>query len=143
MRRKPMKQMRFGLVVISLLFASAQAQNSSTADRGTVLTLRSNRLQNGSLALDRVFYETKSGRVMLPAKLSASVDHKSWSSESKMADGRTITVAVEANGKNFNLQLRAQPNSDIIKWGMTVDSRSDEYYTGLMERVVDGPQAAS
>jgi hypothetical protein len=36
-----------------------------------------------------------------------------------------------------------QPDSDIIKWGLAVEAAQDEYYTGLMERVVDGPQHLS
>lgn len=41
------------------------------------------------------------------------------------------------------MELSAKPDTDIVKWGLSIDARPDEYYTGLMERVVDGPQAAS
>jgi alpha-glucosidase (family GH31 glycosyl hydrolase) len=60
-----------------------------------------------------------------------------------MADGRIVSIAVEPRRKDFNISLRAQPDSDILKWGFEVDTGKDEYYTGLMERVVDGPQRAS
>ncbi len=35
------------------------------------------------------------------------------------------------------------PNTDIVRWGFAVESEADEYFTGLMERVVDGAQALS
>ena len=44
---------------------------------------------------------------------------------------------------NFVICLSAEPAADIVKWGLAIDARNDEYYTGLMERIVDGPQAAS
>ena len=139
-----------GVAIACFLFGSVHAQQiAGSAERGGVLTLRSHSLASGplgegrTLSLAGLFYETANGRVTLPATLSAIIDSKSWSSESKMTDGRTIKVSVNTYGKNFSLQLQAQPDSDITKWGLTIDARSDEYYTGLMERVVDGPQAAS
>ena len=142
-------QLRVCLVVFCLLgFAKAQSEPKTARD-GAVLILRSNSLAQssrgevGSLTLDGMFYETNKGRVMLSAELKGKVDNKQWSVEQKMADGRTVTVSVKPEGKDFNLSLQAQPDSDIIKWGLAVDARADEYYTGLLERVVDGPQAAS
>ena len=149
MRRNLRNQM-LGVAIACFLFGSVHAQQiAGSAERGGVLTLRSHSLASGplgegrTLSLAGLFYETANGRVTLPATLSAIIDSKSWSSESKMTDGRTIKVSVNTYGKNFSLQLQAQPDSDITKWGLTIDARSDEYYTGLMERVVDGPQAAS
>ncbi len=60
-----------------------------------------------------------------------------------MPDGRTVSIAVAPQGNNFLLALRAVPSTGILKWGFAVDARGDEYFTGLMERVVDGPQGAS
>jgi alpha-D-xyloside xylohydrolase len=34
-------------------------------------------------------------------------------------------------------------DADIVKWGLAVDADTNEYFTGLMERVVDGPQQNS
>jgi alpha-glucosidase (family GH31 glycosyl hydrolase) len=41
------------------------------------------------------------------------------------------------------MSLSATPAADITKWGMAIEAAPDEYFTGLMERVVDGPQAKS
>lgn len=60
-----------------------------------------------------------------------------------MSDGRTISLVVRRQGNNFLINLESKPAAGIVKWGLAIDSRDDEYFTGLMERVVDGPQAAS
>ena len=60
-----------------------------------------------------------------------------------MPDGRFVTFSVKPKGGNFDVSLTAEPDSGIVKWGMTMAAAQDEYFTGLMERVVDGPQAAS
>jgi alpha-glucosidase (family GH31 glycosyl hydrolase) len=60
-----------------------------------------------------------------------------------MTDGREVRLSVEPQGNNFLLRLEAQPPSEITKWGVAIEAGKDEYFTGLMERVVDGPQRAS
>ncbi len=39
-----------------------------------------------------------------------------------MADGRVVSIAVQPQGKDFNVSLRAQPDSDILKWGLAVEA---------------------
>jgi alpha-glucosidase (family GH31 glycosyl hydrolase) len=94
-----------------------------------------------AISLDGLFFETASGRVQLPA-IDATVGAKPWSTE-VTASGHRVTVSIQPQGRDFNLSLKAQPDSDITKWGLALESTPDEYYTGLMERVVDGPQAKS
>ena len=59
------------------------------------------------------------------------------------AGGHKISVSVKAQARDFIVTLKAQPDSDITKWGLAINSSPTEYYTGLMERVVDGLQAKS
>jgi len=93
--------------------------------------------------LGGLFYETeKHFRTPIPAQLLAEAQTKGRS-ETKMPDGRVVKLAIEPDGKNFNVSLTAEPNAGIIKWGLTMNATADEYFTGLMERVVDGPQAKS
>ena len=90
-----------------------------------------------------LFYETANhDRTPLPARLIAEAQNKGQS-EVKMPDGRIVKLALEPDGKNFNISLTAEPNAGISRWGLAVDATTDEYFTGLMERVVDGPQAKS
>lgn len=86
--------------------------------------------------LDGWFYETANGRTLIPGRVTRS-------KEIKMPDGRVVTFTVQRQGANFEVSVKAQPDSDIVRWGFGVASARNEYYTGLMERVVDGPQRAS
>jgi alpha-glucosidase (family GH31 glycosyl hydrolase) len=130
------------LVLFSVSFAYAQPAPKSDQ---AVLNLPQDS-QNRTLRLDNLFFETKQGRTFLPAKLASDIrtlKSNDLEKEAKMSDGRSVTVSLKRDGHNFNLRLTAKPDSDITKWGLAVDASPDEYYTGLMERVVDGPQRAS
>jgi alpha-glucosidase (family GH31 glycosyl hydrolase) len=99
-----------------------------------------------TLKLEGLFYETADGRVPLPGELSLRAEagrNRLVESRAGMADGRTVTLSVRPEGDNFLLRVSAHPDAGIIRWGLAADASGDEYYTGLMERVVDGPQAAS
>lgn len=98
----------------------------------------------GAVRLDGIFYETAQGRTSLPANLTATPQGRSLVARTTMPDGRAVTVTVAPDGRqNYQVSLAAMPAEGIIKWGFAVESAPDEYYTGLMERVVDGPQQAS
>ncbi len=97
-----------------------------------------------AVRLDGIFYETAQGRTPLPGNLSFAPRGNSLVAEARMPDGRTVTLTVQPDGRHdHRVNLAATPAAGIIKWGFAVESASDEYYTGLMERVVDGPQQAS
>lgn len=91
------------------------------------------------------FYETAKGRTQLPTQFMPELLSfvSPWTNRYEMPDGRTVTFVVQRIGENYEVSLKAQPDSDILKWGVSIESAKDEYYTGLMERVVDGPQRAS
>ena len=97
-----------------------------------------------ALTVDGLFYETAAGRTAFSAELAAKADKRGSLNFSKtMPDGRTITVSIRPQGSFFDISLTATPATGITKWGLTIDAAANEYYTGLMERVVDGPQQAS
>jgi alpha-D-xyloside xylohydrolase len=131
------------LVLIFISFAIADAQRANDA----ALTLTSKNFGSGApLTISGLFYETAQGRTFLPAELTKDarpIKGKDWRAQVRMPDGRTVVASVVPQGQNFVFRLTAQPDTGIIKWGFAIDARADEYYTGLMERVVDGPQAAS
>ena len=87
-----------------------------------------------------LFYETEQ-RPDLSAETIWLHADGGWTVQ--MPDGRTITVSISREQDNFNISFKAQPDAGILKWGLSIDSTEREYYTGLMERVVDGPQAKS
>ena len=145
------------LIVLSVMLPPAcfslTAASSGQRENQASLVLRSDNLaargqsaDARSLLLDGLFYETAAGRVVLPAGLTAksqSIRDRQWQSQARMADGRTVTASARPEGSNFIIRLSAQPDAGILKWGLAVDAGKEEYFTGLMERVVDGPQSAS
>ena len=93
--------------------------------------------------LDGLFYETTNHvRTLLPAQLLTEAQGKGQA-EARMPDGRVVKLIIEPVGDDFNLSLTAEPAAGISRWGLAVDATAEEYFTGLMERVVDGPQAKS
>ena len=140
------------LVGVALLGGNVLAQTSVESQAaGAALVLKSRSLKARhaslrSLRLDGLFYETVNGRTFLPASMTTSKQRTGanpLTSQVRMADGRLVSIAVQRTANDFKVTLGAQPDSDILKWGLAVESEKDEYYTGLMERVVDGPQQAS
>src|SRR6185369_11349791 len=98
----------------------------------------------GTVRLDQFFFETASGRTTLPALPNGVVTVSGRALNQTMtADGHNIRLSISPQGGNFNISLSATPAADITKWGMAIEAGPDEYFTGLMERVVDGPQQAS
>src|SRR5208283_5733971 len=96
------------------------------------------------LKLDGLFFETAAGRTLLPAIPFCKVpDGAGLEANTNLPDGRTVTIAVKPDGNDFALRFSAAPDNDILKWGLAVAAAPDEYFTGLMERVVDGPQQNS
>src|SRR6186997_1197189 len=123
---------------------------------GAGVTLQSNNLKprggatgaaSRALMLDGMFYETAAGRVALPQELTArapaTIGTGRWTGEIRMPDGRLVRLSVSPQGGAFTVALNATPAEGVIRWGLAVEALQDEYYTGLMERVVDGPQQAS
>ncbi|MEO6390719.1 MAG: TIM-barrel domain-containing protein [Pyrinomonadaceae bacterium] len=139
MRRK-VATISAALVVLLGLIVSINAQSSG--DRGPVIGLRSKVL---TLKLDGIYFETAAGRnpVKFPLEPTQTISEKRWEGKVTMSDGRVVTAIVAPKGSDFELKLSAQPDTGITKWGFAIDANRDEYYTGLMERVVDGPQQAS
>ena len=98
-----------------------------------------------ALALDAFFVETAQGRTPLPPALTqpGPTGANSWTNRVTLADGRVISLSVGRQGDRITLTLAAQPAAGVVRWGLAIDAARDEYFTGVMERVVDGPQQAS
>ena len=128
------------LLLGSLLVALAGCVHTKTTSLTGSLIVEDSTAQP-RIHLSGFFYETSQGRVSVPAQITVS---KSGGGGSlTMADGRTVKISLAPEGRNVMVRLSAQPDRDIIKWGFSLNATPDEYFTGLMERVVDGPQQAS
>lgn len=96
-----------------------------------------------SVGFSDFYIETATGKQTLPAFKSSEPPGASMHSQVTMPDGRVVSYSAGTTGGNFEVSLTAKPDADILKWGVSVDAGDDEYFTGIMERVVDGPQTAS
>ena len=100
--------------------------------------------QQSALRIDGLYFETANGRVHLPAALTSAVAiGAGGGSEARMPNGRVVRLTVTREGRHRTLRLSADRARDIHGWGLAIDAGPDEYFTGLMERVVDGPQQRS
>lgn len=140
------------LLLVGLAFCSlSPAMRAQAPVAMPGLTLAFPRLANApaagrTLRLDGLFVDTAQGRINLPAALTTGAPAalaSNWSGRATLADGRTIALAVARQGDRARITLRAEPATGILRWGLAIDATPDEYFTGVMERVVDGPQQAS
>jgi alpha-glucosidase (family GH31 glycosyl hydrolase) len=125
-----------GLSCLSALFVSILLSGCSTPQAGEAGQA------SRQPGFQELFYETTNSRTLLPVNLIAEAQQHGHS-ETQMPDGRVVTISVKPDGNDFSLRLSATPDADIVRWGLAVDAAPDEYFTGLMERVVDGPQQRS
>ena len=94
--------------------------------------------------IDGLFYETAAGRTPLPPiPFTMTQEGPGQQAGITMPDGRMVKIFVKPDGNDFSIRLSAMPDADIVRWGLAVEAAPKEYFTGLMERVVDGPQQAS
>jgi alpha-glucosidase (family GH31 glycosyl hydrolase) len=134
------------LMMAALISTPASARQTGQTAAGAAIVLTSNNLRPRGLTLDGLFYETATGRVFLPAALTGGVrtiGGGRWTGETRMPDRRSIRLTVSQQAGAFTIAFAATPRDGILKWGLALEALPDEYYTGLMERVVDGPQQAS
>jgi alpha-D-xyloside xylohydrolase len=125
-----------GLPFLSALLVSILLSGCSTSPTGNPGPT------SRSPGFEGLFYETTNSRTLLPVNLIADAQQHGHS-ETNMPDGRVVAISVKPDGNDLSIRLSATPDTDIIKWGLAVAAAPEEYFTGLLERVVDGPQQAS
>lgn len=128
-------------VLIGTLCGCTELPDDS-ADAPTVegVTIEANHL---TLVIDGLYYATDAGRHYLPPFALAPGRGGATRESEVTADGKRVAVTVAPRGAHYTVSLSADADADITGWGFAVEAAPDEYFTGLMERVVDGPQQAS
>lgn len=90
-----------------------------------------------------IYFVTSNGKQFIegkPQKIIKSANH--FTAEWNIAD-KKVTITIDKKDEAYRYTFHAEPSSGITGWGMSLHSTPDEYFTGLFERVVDGPQADS
>ena len=135
------------LACLLILVACGQAvAQERRVFEGAEIILPSAKLKSTrALRLHRLFYGVGNARIY-PTRQQFStsgVPAGGWTRTVEMPDGQKITASITRDRDNFDISFKAQPDTAIGKWGISIDALPGEYFTGLMERVVDGPQAKS
>ncbi len=136
-----MRKVLIGLVSSALFFIPPALLAASQDDSHITLHSKTLSAGPGAIELQNFFYQTEAGRVSIPIKLE---DAKLGHQQVKMPDGRLINIAIQSSSNNsLTVRCDATPSDGILKWGFVAQADSSEYFTGLMERTVDGPQQYS
>lgn len=128
-----------GLVVLSLIASIYAGHSLERQDDRLVLFLPTHGKQ--MLRIEGFFLQTPAGRTVLGPGLEVFGD--GTCAQGILSDGRRISIKVWQEGLDYLIKLSSDPNVDVIKWGLNIEAGPKERFTGLMERVVDGPQQAS
>jgi len=130
------------ILVTAVVVLVLAAQQSGERDSAAVIVKTTRR----TVRIDHFFFETARGRTLLPSELThgvLTVTNRPWTGDVMTADGHTVRLAITPQAANVDVSITATPAADVTRWGLAIDAQPDEYFTGLMERVVDGPQQAS
>lgn len=137
---------RRGLALVAAVLVAtgaARAQEPSAEPRPP-LSLSLTADGGPSVSIDGVYFETAAGRIPLPAAMMRPLAAGGAASrEFLLPDDRVVRLALVPEGRTYAVRLSADPSKDIVGWGLAVAAAEGEYFTGLMERVVDGLQQAS
>lgn len=138
-----MKRTASLVIAVCLVLNAALLAQSSPKGAAIAVPLQQSSTSSSSpdLRLFGFSYGTASGSVSLPGSLTDNWQAGvSFKAQAQTADHRTIELKSERDGANYTLKLKAQPSTGIIRWSFSTDCSAPEYFTGLMERLVDGPQ---
>jgi alpha-glucosidase (family GH31 glycosyl hydrolase) len=135
--------MRKILILAAGVFVFASLSLAGAEVKDSHIVLHSSQFAEGTAKLDlrNFYFETEKGKVAIPVTMDA--EGKPLDQQIRTPDGRVLRVSVKPDGDNFAVRLDAESGEGITKWGFAVDAAPSEYFTGLMERVVDGPQRDS
>jgi alpha-glucosidase (family GH31 glycosyl hydrolase) len=108
----------------------------NSTDLETPVTITS----NGNETTGSIYFKTAEKIVWLQgnpvvSKRESGGLHNEW----ELGD-RRIIIDIIRNGGDFIFDISAQPDDDIIGWGVNLDGANDEFFTGLFERTAIGKQ---
>ncbi|MGD8780205.1 MAG: glycoside hydrolase family 31 protein [Ignavibacteria bacterium] len=100
-------------------------------------------LPNEEFKKGSIFFETEEGVTWLRNKPDCLDESDRNIDASWNIDNRKVIINIKQDKNNFNVEFKAEPSDDILKWGFNLKADKDEYFTGLFERVTDGNQKES
>ena len=139
-----MKRIIFSLSII-ILFASILSGNVVYKNCSFIVT-SSHLKQPLSIGSEKspIFLETRQGKFYLKdAPLNISISESNFSAVWSFDGEKKVTVSFIKDKDSYHIDFKAADCNDILQWGFSLGASGDEYFTGLMERTVDGEQKLS
>jgi alpha-glucosidase (family GH31 glycosyl hydrolase) len=93
--------------------------------------------------MNSVFLETKEEKLYLKGTPTTLNTDKDCTAEWEFDGGKKVTISFTKDKDLYRIKLAAAGCENIVQWGFSLDADKDEYFSGLMERVVDGDQKLS
>lgn len=90
-----------------------------------------------------LFFETDSGRYRVAGTPVERIEREDGLLVRWRLYGRQVELRAFLEDSAWVIALKALPDADLRGWGLSVELDPGEFLTGLMERVVDGPQNES
>lgn len=91
-----------------------------------------------------IFLETRQGKFYLKdAPLNISISKNNFSAVWSFDGEKKVTVSFIKDKDSYHIDFKASGFDNILQWGFSLGASGDEYFTGLMERTVDGEQKLS
>lgn len=144
-----MKRIAALIILIVLLTAPAAAKvHTYISDTEAGFTLTSDEISVKFIP-GSIYFETQDGRrhvldgTTAVSEVEGELPNNGELWRSASDDNRTLLVTTEPGECGYNVKFDAVPSEGIVKWGFAVKAAEDEYFTGLMERTVDGGQGES
>lgn len=129
------------VIALSVLNVLASVEYSDSTFSVTLPHTQTLRIGSSELP---VFIETKTGKYFFtgtPAAIlkSENVYFFNWVPDG----GKELKLTFTKNQNEYKIQLETQGIDEITRWGFSIKAAKNEYFTGMMERVVDGVQKLS
>lgn len=91
-----------------------------------------------------LFFETKNGKVQITGEPAGVLKSDQLSTFEWQFDGnKKAKLKFSKEFNSYRIELETTGFEPITKWGFSVRAAKEEFFTGIMERVVDGPQVLS
>ncbi len=131
----------FGVIVLLALNVLASVDYSDSTFSIKLPYSQTLRIGNNK---SPVFIETKSGKYCFQGTPAAILKSENVCFFNWVLDGnKEIKLTFTNNLNECKIQLETVGIENITKWGFSIQASKDEYFTGMMERVIDGEQRLS
>jgi alpha-glucosidase (family GH31 glycosyl hydrolase) len=140
-----MKRTAFFLVTILILTSCVFGKADVEYKDGAFIVTSPHLKQPLSIgsAKTPMFLETGEGKLYLKEAPAISKYYGNLTAVWNLPGRKKITVSFVKNKDSFNIDLKAAGYDNIVQWGFSLNALDGEYFTGIMERVVDGEQELS